>query len=62
MSKHKYLAPDLDNILLIIGLNSSSEAVFVPTSTGEQTFLPQILIHVIFGSFFPGLTSQTTEV
>ena len=34
MSKHTYLAPALDNTLLIISLKSLSEAVFVPTSPG----------------------------
>ena len=34
ISKHTYLAPALDNTLLIISLNSSSEYVFVPTSPG----------------------------
>ena len=34
MSKHTYLAPDLDNTLLIVSLKISSDAVFVPTSPG----------------------------
>ena len=34
MSKHTYLAPFIGKTLLIINLKSSSDAVFVPTSSG----------------------------
>ena len=62
MSKHTYLSPDIDNILLIISLKSSIDAVFVPTYPGQQTFVPHIVILVRFGSLLPGRTSQITEV
>ena len=61
MSKHTYFDPVSDIILLIMILKSSSDAVLVPTSPGWQTFVPQIVI-CVFGSFFTGLTSQTTEL
>ena len=57
MSKHTYFAPIYDSILLTMRLKSSSDAVLVPKSPGYQTLVPQIVIRVKFGSFFPGLTS-----
>ena len=55
MSKHTYLATFLDKTLLIISLKSFSDAVFVPTSPGQHTFFPQIVILVLFGYFSQSL-------
>ena len=62
MPKHTYFAPARDSKLLIMSLKSYSDAVLVPKSPGYQKLVLQIVICVQFGYFFPGLTSQTTEV
>ena len=49
MSKHTYFALTRDSILLIMSLNSYSDAVLVPMSPGYQTLVPQIVIRVQFG-------------
>ena len=55
MSKHTYLAHFLEKTLLIISLKSSREAVFVPASLGWHTFVPHIVILVLFVSFSQAL-------
>ena len=54
MSNATNFAPALDMTLLIISFRSSSDAVFVSTSPGYRTFVPQIVMCVLFGSLFPG--------
>ena len=62
MSNATNFAPALQMTLLIISLGRSSDAVFVPTSPGYCIFVPQIGMHVLVGSFFPGCSWHNIDV
>ena len=60
MSKVQNLALVQESMLLFMILTSSSGAVLVPTSPGQQIWLPPIVIRVQFGTDFLDWTLQTT--
>ena len=62
MSKVVNLAPGRDRTLLKTSLESSSDAVGVPTSPGKVIQLPLMVMHARLGLLFSGQTLQTTLV
>ena len=62
MSKVVKLALGLERTLLKTILESSSDAVGLPTSPVKVMRLPPMVMRVWFGSLFFGLTLQTTLV
>ena len=62
MSKQENLAPGQEKTLLSMSLKNSSETVFVPTSPGQQMWLPPMVILLQLGSDFWGQTRDHLDV
>ena len=60
MSKVTNFAPFLESILLRMSLMRSSNVVLVPTLPGYVMFWTAMLMRVLSGSAFSGLTLHTT--